>query len=55
MKTNQIISIIICVILFSLEHEQINDNLHDITNPGYSYLFLAILIRFYRNWLKNKN
>lgn len=55
MKTNQIISIIICLILFSIEYERINDNLHDITNPGYFYLLLAILIRFYRSWLKNKN
>ena len=55
MKTNQIISIIICLILFSVEQREINENLHDITNPGYLYLFLAVTIQLYRNWLKNKN
>lgn len=54
MKTNQIISIIICLILFRVEYREINDNLHDITNPGYVYLLLAVTIRFYRNWLKTK-
>lgn len=54
MKTNQIISIIICLILFRVEYREINDNLHDITNSGYVYLLLAVTIRLYRNWLKNK-
>lgn len=30
--------------------DEINHNLHDITNPGYTYFFIAILIRIYRKY-----
>ena len=33
----------------------INSNLQDITNPGYTYLGLAILIKMYRLYRKRKN
>lgn len=48
MKTNQIISIIICTILFSLEYQEINNNIRDLTNIGYIYFFLAIILGIYR-------
>lgn len=33
----------------------INDNLHDITNPGYTYLFLAILIKIWRSYINGQS
>ena len=33
----------------------INDNLHDITNPGYTYLFLAILIKIWRAYINGQS
>ena len=33
----------------------INDNLHDITSPGYTYLFLAILIKIWRSYINGQS